>query len=98
MTLSSENNAGRNPKADLFHGWKIVGAASIMGAIGVGVTISGFPVFFLPIREELGITATAMSLIMSLAWAQSGLVAPFTGFLSDRIGTRVLIFWGGNDN
>ena len=95
MTPSSKNNAGRNPKPDLFYGWKIVGAASIMGGIGVGVTISGFPVFFLPIREELGITATAMSLIMSLAWAQSGLVAPFTGFLSDRIGTRVLIFWGG---
>ena len=72
-----------------------MGAASIMGGIGVGVTISGFPVFFLPIREELGITATAMSLIMSLAWAQSGLVAPFSGFLSDRLGTRVLIFWGG---
>jgi MFS family permease len=95
MTPSSENNSGENPKPEIFYGWKIVGAASIMGGIGVGVTISGFPVFFLPIREELGITATAMSLIMSLAWAQSGLVAPFSGFLSDRLGTRVLIFWGG---
>ena len=95
MTPSSENTPGENPKLEIFYGWKIVGAASIMGGIGVGVTISGFPVFFLPIQEELGITAAAMSLIMSLAWAQSGLVAPFSGSLSDRLGTRVLIFWGG---
>ena len=95
MTHASGNSTGENPKSDFFYGWKIVWAASVMGGIGVGVTISGFPVFFLPIREELRITATAMSLIMSLAWAQSGLIAPLTGFLSDRIGTRVLIFWGG---
>ena len=64
---------------------------------GVGVTISGFPVFFLPIREELGISATAMSLILSLAWAQSGSIAPLTGWMADRIGTRILIL-GRDDN
>jgi len=93
MTQSDGNTNGNSSGSRLFYGWRVVVAASVMGSIGVGVTISGFPVFFLPIREELGISATAMSLILSLAWAQSGLIAPLTGWMADRIGTRILIFW-----
>ena len=95
MAPLDRNTNGNSSGSRFFYGWRVVVAASVMGSIGVGVTISGFPVFFLPIREELGISATAMSLILSLAWAQSGLIAPLTGWMADRIGTRILIFWGG---
>lgn len=66
-----------------------------MGAVSSGLTNSGFAVFFLPIRRELVISATAMSLVFSLARAQSGIAAPFVGWLADKFGTRGLVLWGG---
>ena len=66
-----------------------------MGSVGIGITISGFPVFFLPIREELGLSSTQVSFLIGFAWAQSGVMAPIIGWLNDRIGPRTLILGGG---
>lgn len=78
-----------------YYGWWILLASSVMGAAGAGLTNIGFPVFFLPIRRELVISTTAMSLVFSLARAQSGIVAPLVGWLADKLGTRRLVLWGG---
>ena len=57
-----------------------------MGSVGIGITISAFPVFFLP---------TQVSFLIGFAWAQSGVVAPIIGWLNDRIGPRTLVLCGG---
>ena len=61
----------------------------------VGLTISGFPVFFIKIREDLGLSNTEVSLVLALAWAQSGIVAPIFGWIVDHSGARKLVLWGG---
>ena len=78
-----------------FYGWRVLLASSIMGSIGVGITISGFPVFFLRIREELRLSSTEVSFLIGFAWAQSGIVAPLMGWLADHIGPRKLVLSGG---
>ncbi|MDA1219887.1 MAG: MFS transporter [Chloroflexi bacterium] len=78
-----------------FYGWWVVLAASVQGFFGVGIVISGFLVFFLPIRNELDLSSAAMSLVIGLAWAISGVVAPAAGWLADRFGTRRLVLIGG---
>ena len=70
-------------------------AASIQGFFGVGIVISGFLVFFLPIRDDLDLNSASMSLVIGLAWAISGVVAPAAGWLADRYGTRRLVLIGG---
>ncbi|MBC8279600.1 MAG: MFS transporter, partial [Chloroflexi bacterium] len=78
-----------------FYGWRVLLASSIMGSVGIGITISGFPVFFLRIREELNLSSTEVSFLIGFAWAQSGVVAPLMGWLADHIGPRKLVLAGG---
>ena len=78
-----------------FYGWWIVAAASLQGMFGNGVISSGFPRFFQPIREDLGISYTAMSLIFSLARAEGGMGGPIVGWLVDKFGSRPMILFGG---
>lgn len=81
--------------ARFFYGWLVLIAASIQGFLGVGMVISGFLVFFLPIQSDIDINAASMSLVIGLAWAVSGVVAVPAGWVSDKFGTRKLVLYGG---
>ena len=70
--------------ARFFYGWLVLIAASIQGFLGVGMVISGFLVFFLPIQSDIDINAASMSLVIGLAWAVSGVVAVPAGWVSDK--------------
>ena len=78
-----------------FYGWRILIVSSIFGAVGVAITISGFSVFFLPIRDDLNLSSTQVSFLLGLAWAQSGVMALVMGWLADHFGTRKLVLFGG---
>jgi len=95
MMPAESGEGGACPKTGPYYGWWVLLASSVMGLAGVGLSNVGFPVFFLPVRQDLGISATAMSLVFSLARAQSGAVAPLVGWLGDKWGTRRLILFGG---
>ncbi|HEU0020849.1 MAG TPA: MFS transporter [Dehalococcoidia bacterium] len=78
-----------------FYGWWIVGVASILGMFGNGAISSGFPRFFVPIRQDLGISSAQMSLVFSLARAEGGFGGPLVGWLVDRFGARPMVLFGG---
>ncbi len=78
-----------------FYGWWIVAAASIFGMFGNGAISSGFPRFFEPIRQDLGISYSSMSLVFSLARAEGGMGGPVVGWLVDKFGARPMVLWGG---
>ena len=79
----------------VFYGWWIVIAASIQGMFGNGTISSGFPIFFQPIRETLGINYAQMSLVFGLARAEGGMGGPIVGWLVDRYGSRRFVIFGG---
>ncbi|MCH8061718.1 MAG: MFS transporter [Chloroflexi bacterium] len=94
MTEEAETSrAGSRP--GLFYGWRVVAAASVQGMFGNGVVSSGFSVFFQSIRQELGVSYTAMALVFSLARAEGGVGGPIVGWLVDRYGARRMILIGG---
>ena len=63
---------------------------ALMGAF----SYYGFGVFFNPIAQHFGWSATALALALSLARLEGGIMAPFMGFLIDRFGPRKLMFVG----
>ena len=98
MQATSEGNPGSGAsgrQSRFFYGWWIVLAASIQGMFGNGTVSSGFPIFFQPIREALGINYTQMSLVFGLARAEGGMGGPLVGWLADRYGSRPLVIFGG---
>jgi MFS family permease len=78
-----------------FYGWWVVAVTSVLGMFGNGSISSGFPRFFEPIRQDLGISYTSMSLVFSLARAEGGMGGPVVGWLVDRFGSRPVILFGG---
>jgi hypothetical protein len=60
----------------LFYGWWVVTVTSVLGMFGNGAISSGFPRFFEPIRQDLGISYSSMSLVFSLAGGKGAWAAP----------------------
>jgi MFS family permease len=79
---------------NIFYGWWIVLACSLIGLYFGGTVVFGFTAFFEPIREEFGWSYTQISFAASLRGLEMGIFAPLIGFLVDRFGPRKLILWG----
>ncbi len=73
----------------------MVVASSILGMFGNGSISQGFPRFFTPIRSELGLSYSQMSLVFSLARAEGSAGGPLIGWVVDRFGARPMILAGG---
>ncbi|MBA7537104.1 L-lactate transporter [subsurface metagenome] len=82
----------RPPK--IFFGWWIVGATVLISLYIGGVIHFGFTAVVEPIAEEFGWSYAQISLASSLRGLEMGLLAPLSGLLADRWGSRRLVFGG----
>ena len=72
----------------IFYGWYIALAGASTNFLVLGAMSFGFGVFIQPIRDELGWSVAAITIGFSIRSFESGLMAPVTGFLVDRVGPR----------
>ncbi|MSQ06519.1 MAG: MFS transporter [Dehalococcoidia bacterium] len=82
----------RHP-SQAFYGWRMVGLGGLISSLNKTAVNKGFPVFVLPIEEAFGISRANVSLLFSLARAESGVAGPL-GWLVDRFGPRTTVFVG----
>jgi len=78
----------------LYYGWRIIGLSMIVNAVGGGIYLYGFAIFFLPITRDLNLSRAATSLVFSLSRAEGALEGPLAGWLVDRFGPKYLLFVG----
>jgi MFS family permease len=83
-------------RSKLFYGWFVLSGAMLVNAVGGGIHSYGFSVFFLPLRESLGISAASASLIFSLSRAEGAIEGPLAGYLIDRFGARIMMAVGAS--
>lgn len=83
---------GRWPR--VYYGWYMALAGAASNFLVLGIAVFGFGVFISPIRDETGWTLAQISLAFSIRSFENGLLAPFTGFMVDRLGTRRMAFSG----
>jgi MFS family permease len=84
----------RGQSGRMFYGWIVLGAAFLIIMIGIGTMFSS-GVFLIPLQEEFGWTRSEISLASFLNWITFGLFSFLCGTLSDRIGTRHVVIFGG---
>ena len=80
---------------EVYPGWWVLAACSLLALFTGGIFYRGFTVFFLPIQREFDLSRASTALIFSLATAEGGVGGPFVGWLIDRVGSRPLIIAGG---
>ena len=82
----------RRPR--VFYGWWL----ALIGALAMGLAISpmfqGLGVFFVTLRSQFGWSQAAVSGAFSLARAEDTVIGPLVGYLTDKMGTRRMVFIG----
>ena len=87
--------AGLRQRIDgIYPGWWVLGACCFLALFPGAIFSYGFPVFYIPIREELMLTDTQVSLIFALSRGEAGIGGPVVGWMIDKFDSRpiVLVF------
>jgi len=79
---------------NLFYGWRIVALGFLINAFGVGTFFYGFSTFFNPLIMEFGWSRTLLSGVFSMSRMEGGIEGPIAGWLTDRFGSRRMLFIG----
>ena len=77
----------------LSYGWVVVAAGMLMTCIGMGAMLS-LGVFLQPIAADTGWTRSGISTAATLDFLCMGAAAFLWGAMSDRFGTRLVVFLG----
>ena len=73
--------------------WMVVLAAASIAAIGMGLRqVMGL--YMVPVTETLGLGRESFALAIAIANLVWGLSAPFTGAISDKYGTGIVVVFG----
>lgn len=78
----------------VFPGWWLVLTGGFLALWGYGYHAYGFSALFKPISQELGLGRAATTIPASIGRMEGGVVAIIAGWLTDRFGSRWLIFLG----
>jgi MFS family permease len=88
---SFRDSLARRINDRVFYGWVVLAVAALgLFASGPGQSHI-FSVFVLPIREDLGISRTAVASAYALATLVAALGLPYVGRLIDRFGARRVV-------
>lgn len=81
-------------KDKIFYGWWIAFASAFLNCFVGGTFYYGFTLFFNPIRQTFGWSATVTSVAFILQRLEMGVLGPIVGFLVDKVGARILMVFG----
>ena len=73
--------------------WVIVAAGGVLGCVAIGGLFS-LPVFLRPIAQDTAWSTTGISTAMTLAFVALALGSIAWGYLSDRVGPRIVVLAG----
>jgi MFS family permease len=77
-----------------FDGWKIVRGGFFIQALHSGLVFNAFTLTAVALQDEFGWSAGALGLAFALNRAESGLLGPIQGWMSDRWGPRRVLQLG----
>jgi MFS family permease len=78
----------------MFFGWWSAIAAGLLSGFGAGFRSQGFSVFLKPLAAELDLSRAVISAVSAVGTLEGGLVYPLAGWLSDKFGPRLVMFFG----
>lgn len=90
----AKSSSERKKQPRVFYGWKIVGTSVVALAVIGGSTFQGLGIFFVALERQFGWSRAVLSGAFSLSRAEGALLGPVEGILTDRLGSRRMIFIG----
>jgi len=81
------------PRRKFFYGWFVVLGGFICQMI-TGINSQGFSTYFPLLEAEFGWSKTLLSAPRSLSQVETAILGPINGYLTDKLGPRVLVALG----
>jgi sugar phosphate permease len=78
-------------RLNVFRGWWVVGAGFGLEVLIGALMFHAYGAYVVLLREEFGWSKTMLSAAFSMARAESGILGPIQGWLTDRLGPQTLI-------
>ncbi len=78
----------------IFYGWWLVAVSGVVTVLTNVPMSQATTVWVLALKSQFPWSATQMGIAMTLARVEGGVLGPIEGYLSDRIGTRRMVFFG----
>ena len=75
----------------VFYGWRIVGAGFGLEVLIGALLFHAYGAYVVLMREEFGWSRTLFSAVFAMARAESAVLGPVQGWLTDRFGPRALM-------
>lgn len=75
----------------IFYGWRIVAAGFVLEALIGALVFHAYGAYVVLLREEFGWSRTMLAAGFAMARAESAILGPVQGWLTDRFGPRALM-------
>ena len=78
----------------VFYGWWLVAISGVVSVMALVPISSAMPVWMVALESHFGWSRTKLSLAYSLNRVEGSFMGPIEGYLTDRMGSRRIIFVG----
>ena len=89
--MLEERTTPTKQRRSIFYGWYLVGLSAVVMALLTGPSLSGLPVWTIVLRARFGWTPSQLALGYSMQRAESSVLGPIAGYLTDKLGTRRIV-------
>ena len=89
--LIEEATTPTGKRRPIFYGWHLVGLSAVVMALLSGPGLHGLPVWTIVLRQRFGWSPSQLALGYSMQRAESSVLGPIAGYLTDRLGTRRIV-------
>ncbi|MDO8750387.1 MAG: MFS transporter [Dehalococcoidia bacterium] len=79
---------------DFYKGWRIVIISGLFQLLFGGLYHTGLSVYFLPLIRTFEVSRTKLSFAFAVRSLEGGAEGPLAGYLTDRIGPRIIVVAG----
>ncbi len=94
MGLMHQMNRLPTRAQGVFYGWWLVGIAGFVMVISTTPMFHAIGLWFVALESAFGWNRAELSVAFALTRVEGGLLGPVEGYLTDRLGTRRLVFIG----
>ena len=78
----------------VFYGWWLVGVSGFVMVITTTPMFHAMGLWFVALESAFGWNRTQLSVAFALTRVEGGILGPVEGYLTDKLGTRLLVFIG----